>query len=65
MIFSQRLYNLGLTKKEFARRIGKRPETVIRWREAPPREIIMLLKCWASNPEALREGDGNEKQVVS
>jgi len=42
--FSDYLEEFGFTKAEFARLIGVRPETVVRWKEEPPKVVILYLE---------------------
>jgi len=44
MTFTDYLEEFGFTKAEFARLIGVSPETVVRWKEEPPRVVILYLE---------------------
>jgi len=53
MSFTDYLEEFGFTKAEFARLIGVSPETVVRWKEEPPRVVMMLLEERRASRELL------------
>jgi len=53
MTFTDYLEEFGFTKAEFARLIGVSPETVGRWKEEPPKVVILYLEELRASRELL------------
>jgi len=53
MTFTDYLEEFGFTKAEFARLIGVSPETVVRWKEEPPKVVILYLEELRASKELL------------